>query len=63
MYSSHTLLSQEVSDLNLLVVILNVGIDREVGIDQAHLVCKAICDSLEQILQQQDKKVRGCQRV
>ena len=58
------LLAQEVADLDLRSVVLDVGVDGEVGIHQPHLVLKAQRHALYQILRGQassrDYTVLGC---
>ena len=50
MHRPHSLLSQKVPDLDLLIVVLNVGIDWEMRVHQAHFVSEAIGDTLEHVL-------------
>ena len=46
-----SLLAKEIADLYELSVVLNIGIDGEVSINQPHLVLEAISDPLEEVLQ------------
>ena len=43
-------LAQEVSDLYPCALVLNGGVDGEVGIHQPHLVLKAACHPLDEVL-------------
>ena len=61
MDNSYTLLAKEVSDLNLLPSILNVGIDGEMGIHQPHFVQEPLGDASDHVLDMSCCGTDGCQ--
>ena len=46
-----TLLAQEIPDLNACAFLSDVGIDGEMGVYKPHLVFKALCHTLDHVLQ------------
>ena len=49
-HRAHPLLAQEVADLDQLAALLDVDVDGEVGVHQAHLVLKTLGDALDEVL-------------
>lgn len=47
------LLTQEVPNLNDAALVCDVGVDGKMGIHKPHLVLKALCHSLNHVLQNQ----------
>lgn len=47
------LLTQEIPNLDDAALICDVGVDGKVGIHKPHLVLKALCHSLDHVLQNQ----------
>lgn len=61
--NAHALLAQEVADLDHGTVLLNVGVDGKVGVDQAHLVLEAFGDASDHVLDVGDAGADRRQRL